>query len=604
MRHDLVVLTLLTQLLERKGIELLVLGYAIQTVARFRLLPESQQQHMNYKYGEKYPRALNDCLRELILSFTDTSQQSAWQSLHWAVSDNSIEVNDIMVLLQNDPGAVRSLLGPNRMNILPIHLLCASTRPRLEIADVLIAAFPFCVHQVTAEGMLPLHLCARYCASVPFLQLILQANERALSQKTIRHATCLHMAVLNPCHDVFLALLRVYPPAMHDIMRPDPSDDLRGTPLRIAIHCKNLPAVHALLKANPSLCRDLFEDTQEHPLHYAARFSSLPIVQAILDTDRDLLHTPSGVLQTNALHFATLNADDEVLHYLLSQSPPTSTIPSTAPAGRGAPPVPVDPLVDVRGQHAVHALVKSSHLSPERLHLLLQRFPAALSLRDREGNLPLHLFFDSSSEAEFNSGVSDPHSPSSRRYAAFLVMLQEYPEACAQRNNRNCLPLHRFAEKVDSALGFPSVGGASPGRKRRCSGGMMSAMLRALLRVTLAHADEAALGSVTAEGENIYQLLTRHENLDGGVRSIVSSSGHCSEDDSGVTIRREMERLLLRAHPTFDEPLLRRLNYSARRMALFLGFSAGTLNSKNVNIFSRLRKVSNGEIFAYVVTYL
>lgn len=93
-----------------------------------------------------------------------------------------------------------------------------------------------------------------------------------------------------------------------------------------------------------------------------------------------------------------------------------------------------------------------------------------------------------------------------------------------------------------------------------------------------------------------------------------------------------LKRLLLGAHPPFNPSLRLELNYRARRMALFLAFSAGTTSTtsqkRTINIFARLRRYSgcsrsaltrlwsylcgvilvcsigHGELFAAAVSYL
>jgi ankyrin repeat protein len=606
-----------------KAIELQMLGFAIQTVARYRS-PSSAQKTVsavNYRYGKLYPNVINECLRELILSFSSPSQGVEWLSLHWAASCNSISADDILVLLENDPNSVRTLcsLGPNRSNILPIHLLCATSQPRVEIADILIAAFPFSVMQSTVDGFLPLHYAARYCSSVEFVQFLIQANDKAIRHKTKRRATCLHLAVFNPSHEVFLCILAAYPAAISEIMASDDGSEFTGNPLKLAIRCGNLAAVKAILDVSPGLSRQPFDESQEHPLYYAARCSTLPVVETLLDRDGEMLFTPSGTFLSYPLHGAVNNPDDQILDCLLRRYPDPS---QDTRRRTGMPPensdeeAAVNALVDARGQHVIHALVKSMHLNTHRLQQLLAKFPSMLRIRDRDRNLPLHLLLEAgNSMAEFNNDCSSPNSQGRKRFEAFEYMVRAYPRAVAERNVRNYLPLHQFAYAADSAIGFAvsGAGTTSPARKKTAerikSGGgghLLVSMLRQLLKSTQEHADESAIASVTIDDESVYDLMTRHAHLfgdnGGGVRSVCIA--HCNGEDMRVAIRWEMERLLLRANPGFDDRLLRNLNYQARRMALFLAFSAGTLNSKSVNIFARLRKVSNGEILACVVSFL
>lgn len=605
-----------------KAIELQLLGFAIQSVARYRSLPLCQKPAggINYRFGDIFSDSINECLRELILSFSSPSHTSEWLSLHWAASCNSISARDIIVLLENDPSSVRALcsLGPNRNNILPIHLLCATSQPRVEIAEILIAAFPFSVMQSTVDGFLPLHYAARYCSSVEFIKFLIQSNDKAIRQKTKRRATCLHLAVFNPCHEVFMCILAAYPAAITEVMTYEEGSEFMGNPLRLAIRCGNLAAVKEILKMNPALSRQTFEESQEHPLYYAARCSTLLVVETLLESDEGLLFIPSGTYLSYPLHGAVSNPDDEILAYLLRKYPSSTEHTrrnGQTPESSDEDAV-VNSLVDARGQHVVHSLVKSAHLSARRLQILLSTFPSVLRIRDRDRNLPLHMLLESSnSMAEFYNDCSSPDSQARRRFEAFELMLRKYPQAVAERNVRNYLPLHQFAYAADSAIGFAvsNVGTGSPARKksvdRISSGGggyLLVSMLRQLLKKTKEYAEESALNSVTIDDENIYDLMTRHVHLfgdnGGGVRSVYIA--HCADDDSRVAIRWEMERLLLRANPGFGEQLLRDLNYRARRMALFLAFSAGTLDSKSINIFSRVRKVGNGEILACVVSFL
>jgi hypothetical protein len=77
---------------------------------------------------------------------------------------------------------------------------------------------------------------------------------------------------------------------------------------------------------------------------------------------------------------------------------------------------------------------------------------------------------------------------------------------------------------------------------------------------------------------------------------------------SQLCTRSLLKRLVLQAHPGFNRPLLHELNYRARRMALFLGFCAGTISTatkkREVNIFAKLRRIGHGELFVMVISCL
>mmetsp|Transcript_12991 Transcript_12991/g.19583 ORF Transcript_12991/g.19583 Transcript_12991/m.19583 type:complete len:639 (-) Transcript_12991:225-2141(-) len=618
-----------SELSDLKATKLKVLGFAISTVGVYHSI-----------HRQRYDDVINHALRELIESFTERSEEDVnWLPLHWAAACNIISPEDIDLLLVDDPNSVRNLcVGRNRCNLLPIHLLAATARPSIEIAEKLVAAYPFSAMQWSGDGFLPLHFAARYSTSVPFVQFLIQNNERAITQRTQRCGTCLHLAVKNNCRAVLQCILHTYPDAVNEPLKADMVNGagLRDTPFHLAIkHC-NLFAVEEMLKVSPGLTRQVHEGSQEYPLHYAARCSSRAIVMSLLVADGEVMRIPSGVLHVHPLHCAVANWDVTVLECILDTLPPAfeeDKDNETAGAEEFT-----DPLLDARGQHPIHTLVRSEHLNTTRLHLFLKKFPRALCKADRDGNLPLHSFFEASRLAEFNAfphtsekgpASMQPHTEvppwtirgdeftdiGKQRFAAFELILRLYPAATAVRNNRNELPLHRFCFAADSALGFSNAAGSSsPARRKSISQGAVVEMMRLVLTQTKLHCDNTALASNNVDNENAYELLTRHESLytsinDGDMAISSTVSGDCNCCPPGgeghqMCTRNTLKRLLLMAYPGFDEQLLRNLNYRARRMALFLGFCAGTLNSKRVNIFARLRKVSEGEIFATVVSYL
>lgn len=76
--------------------------------------------------------------------------------------------------------------------------------------------------------------------------------------------------------------------------------------------------------------------------------------------------------------------------------------------------------------------------------------------------------------------------------------------------------------------------------------------------------------------------------------SAKATSGQRSASSSELCTRSLLKRMVLRAHPSFNKPLLQELNYRSRRMALFLGYCAGSITTsakkREVNIFAKLTR--------------
>lgn len=224
-------------------------------------------------------------LRELVESFPNIEHASVespdWLPLHWAVAvSGSITPADIELLLQHSPMSCREPSRSSRM-ALPIHLLACISHPRLDIAEELVAAFPFSVMQADAEGYLPVHYAALHTSSVAFLQFLLQADSRAILRTTRDHLSCLHLAVDNPCNAVLCALLDVWPSDFFSSAGAE-------SPFFYAIRRGKAEAVASMLSTHPTLVRE-HTAAQVLPLHLAARVSSLDVVSILLDADPQVL---------------------------------------------------------------------------------------------------------------------------------------------------------------------------------------------------------------------------------------------------------------------------------------------------------------------------
>ena len=444
---------------------------------------------------------------ELIECFPNSDQEfdfASWLPLHWAVAGcPSISARDIELILQRSPQLARQFSHtPSRF--LPVHSLSCSAHPRLDIADDLLAAYPFSAMQATTDGLLPLHFAARYTASVPFLQLLLQANYKGLRHTTHNQLNCLHFAIDNPCKDVFEALLALWPEGARETIKNAES------PFQYAVRIGNASAVASMLQSDSSLSRVTFS-TNELPLHFACRCSNLEVVTCLLSFDTNVVYIPSGPSYNFPLHQAVLSPCDDVFKLILDHTPcvaPKAYIVKQLQqredqttdgqhhhqpnADNNIVPPPLPPtqeaildvmktwLLNNKGNHPFHILMKSEFLTRSRAELFLNKYFthfAAISqakefstvlgaektkfinegfaisflflMRNRMGDTPLHVLINSFS---IPSVVA-----SARSMEAFKFLLKNAPEACLLQNRRLEFPIHCFAYAIDKLLGCCTV---------------------------------------------------------------------------------------------------------------------------------------------------
>ena len=369
----------------------------------------------------------------------------------------------------------------------------------------------------------------------------------------------------------------------------------------------------------------------QYPLHVAARYSgSVPFIQHVIQRNPAALEARSSE-ELLPLHYSVLNPckgryeifttlaeaypeaidavddnGDTVLHWAVQTSTPSIDIIKWLIARCPE----MCPRLNSGGQLSLHrhliwckGVIREDEMSI--LQLLVDGYRDGLSIEDNVGNLPVHLAafngrldlveylleqypqgvyatdntrtlavaFDNVSVTKWvcskypqSLQVPDSSNCLALHDAAFdgnyeqaTLVWATYPEAIAMQDSRGRLPIHDLCEET----GFDS---------ELCP---RTELLRFLIR----H-HPTSVSVLTNAGKTAYSLL-------------------CSTSPDATFVH----RILLRVYPDLDMAAYRRLNYEARRMALFLAFSAVTSGMHEQNLLRRLT-FQNMELLKEVVSYL
>ena len=237
---------------------------------------------------------------------------------------------------------------------------------------------PTTMIEADRAGMLPLHIACAAGMNVENVELLLDEYPEAICTpdhmgRLPCHAACTNPRITVECLDV---LVSAFPEALRTF------DKMGSLPLHIAIQRK-LPvaAILFLIEAEEGAVRTREGTTQMYPLHLAARSGADP---AILERLADIYPKAIASVDTNG---------NTIFHLACMQRQLTVDLAELL-LGRCS----YDAIRKVNEDQSLPLhLAAQYRASLPVLQLLIDHYPEALLCQDKQGNIPLHKAFQTTS---------------------------------------------------------------------------------------------------------------------------------------------------------------------------------------------------------------
>jgi ankyrin repeat protein len=446
------------------------------------------------------------------------SDEEDWLPLHWAGLTDGISSDD-----------VRATLGHSTTNCKgskasALHYAAISPNPNFLAMKEMSSPYSFLRKDSNDE--LPIHWAATTSKDVEVLRYLVEKCPSSLRKRNRSNKTPLQRLISRDPFDAQFAMVSYL--AEYEAKHLVTTDQNRSTVLhtfcRLNIICEKMVAIfHKILHCFPDAVRTR-DSEGALPLHHAVSTDGCwasGIVQELLAVYKEgaTIADRDGRLSVHCL-FDEESATEERLKILLEANP-AGILPKT-----------------VEKKTVMHCAAFSECCSRDStiVEMLHKLNPTAAQLKDRDGNLPLHL---------------------ACRMAFIEVMKAVYacyPAAISTENDLGSVPLDCY---IDDMM------------------------------------EDTSCWDQRAHGDTL-QLLLRH-SPHSAVHKYALQSGPPppeGEEDSGNNLPDFVRRLFLRADPTAHPNELRALNYAERRMAMFLIFSALSGDSPRESFVNRLRSLA------------
>jgi ankyrin repeat protein len=332
----------------------------------------------------------------------NSSSQQESLPLHLALQ-GEVDPAVVRCLLEQWPEAAREWA----FTFLPLHFALTARVPSAEAVQVLLDAYPEALRETDSEDATVLGWAARDGTIAPgLLRPLIDCWPEALRSGDIFGDLPIHGAV------------RVDPPSLETLgllaeRCPESlyfANDIGQCPIHVAIFQGNLGAVRWLVERSPGLLRVL--DVRGNTLAHVAASSpdvSADLARFVVEAWPEALVATNALGDTPALVAIDRDCPSDAAEVFVGLGPEALRIANAS--GRRPLMVAIawnhvdvvrriaetDPEsirhVDSRGRTAVHwaASPGVGRSSPDLLQYLAETWPAALQMRDRNGNLPLFL---------------------------------------------------------------------------------------------------------------------------------------------------------------------------------------------------------------------
>ena len=305
-------------------------------------------------------------------------------------------------------------------DVTPLHL--ATEEGHLEIVQALITAGAN-IEATDHQGNTPLHLAVNH-GHLKVVQALVNAGANKDTPNKLG-CTPLHLAV-NHGH------LKVVQALVNAGAKKDATTMLDETPLHLAAEKGHLEVVRALVNAGAN--KDATTILGKTPLHLAAENGHLKVVQALITAGANIA-TQDHAQQT-ALDIAQANGKQDVVNYLsnvpqlardLQKAVQESNLANVTELLEAGAPATVP---DEQGNTTIHLSIgdyeRANPTTSDTCTRTLLRYvgPAALTLRDWQGQTPLHI-----AATKGNCWIAE-------------YLLRRRPELIHERDNVGNTPLH------------------------------------------------------------------------------------------------------------------------------------------------------------------
>ena len=341
------------------------------------------------------------------------SDEKGWTLLHHA-ADQGRSDKFCLILMEHNVGALMTAITND--GELPIHLSCS--RNHCWTTMLLYNMYPKSLLVEDKSGSLPIHrLLASENCDIYLLRCLLEKEQGALSQPDRDGQYPLHHACAGHSKDVVRMLFDAHPEAVYI------KSDLGCTPLDKARDRWFFEdQLYWVDEAREVISQD---DNGELPIHQALKDCciSLGAIKLMMKANPASISVVNSSGQTPlhiaCQHLRLLRGDCpdrsvEIAKFLLELHPANVNVP------------------DMTGMFPIHALLRIDYYkydddfrwSVEKLtELLIENDKAALSKRDNDGNLPLHLACERPS------------------FHVVKLLFDAYPQAIYVENERKETPL-------------------------------------------------------------------------------------------------------------------------------------------------------------------
>ena len=507
-------------------------------------------------------------LSNFVTMFPDDTKHTdgrGWMPLHWAalalgtpegVSHGLVE-EDVKLIYAIDPPALQrfhdSEDDPDRHRYTPVHFLCI--QPATPLTMSLLRYFSICnlpaLISSSYTSLSVLHATCRYGQPTEeLLQHLLQLDSSQVTKKCGNDCTPLQHLCQNKCCNERL---------MNCLLQFDSSTAVVGGSISACIgskdHASILEKVDFLLKVDPEAVQYRDDSTQRNLLHIVAG-QEIPEVLCTDVMKRILALHPDAVREEDdegqlPVHIAVLRCSLDVMEFMLGLYPESATI-----------------VIIGASENLLHLSVSylSSNTSvwEAKVRYLCSRYPEFIRQRNQDGETPLHTLV---------------------RYCFIHSFVLPATKVLCEFGGQELVRMPVVAVAVRTATTHHTTNGWLP------------------LHFFMSSTSRSTFSSPLSEKADFLRLLLRWCPEAAGIEA---GNGMYKKTPYQQALNTKLAtyylRLLLRAAPALNPAELHRLNYSERRMAMFMAFRAITAQTKLL-LLARLR-FENKDLVKHVVSFL
>ncbi len=364
-----------------------------EIIERHGLTPNDDNALINYYFffaACRNERVDEGILRSLLEYFPGaagaTIDRKGWTPLHLALTNKSVTLNIIQLLIDAAPDSLRSVSNSGHM---PLHILCGSKEMNksasVEILKLLIEKYPEAVRFADNEGALPIHIAAG-SKTPKFCQVLIEAYPESERITTAEGELPLH----NACRSNIAATVEFLHKLYSDTINHEATNGFY--PIHFAMSrtldrnklTGAAEIVQYQLDCHPNV---KFQKCQGESLLYVACtltshqnyndpntiVAALDVVKAIYDAHPEAIEGESIVRDMQSYHHHVRAFINSELVYARQAKDPSLMA-----------------ALDDNGHLPLHKALQND-VSLGSIKLLVKGYPHAVQSPDNSGALPLHI---------------------------------------------------------------------------------------------------------------------------------------------------------------------------------------------------------------------